>query len=323
MNEFQFIAELLKPFARNEGAAGLQDDVARLETSSKPTIITTDTIIEGRHFRRGDPWGSVGQKLVRVNVSDCLAKAALPTSCLLNLTWNRAHSEVDLRAFVEGLGTDLQAFGIELLGGDTTSHDGPSVFSLTLIGTCERDEGPIRRSGAEVGDDLWVSGFVGDAGLGLDLRDVDGPDAEYLNQSYLIPNLPDQKIASLVSRFANASMDVSDGLIADAGHIAKASGLAIEIEFAAVPVSSHARHYLGGQLSDDAILRLVTAGDDYQTLFTAAKPRRQQIEALSLEIGVKLTRIGRIRDGVNVFCRGQGGGLINPSASGWQHDLFE
>lgn len=318
MKEFDFISELLAPLADGKSALNLTDDVALLSTGTTQEIVTTDTIVENRHFRSTDPWSTVGQKLVRVNVSDCLAKAAVPRSCLINITWNRSHGEEALRDFVSGVRQDLRHFAITLLGGDTTSHDGPAVFSLTLFGACQ-SHGPIRRNGARPGDDVWVSGVIGDAGLGLQ-TDADQKNA--LSLAYLVPQLPELSIVSLLADHAHASMDVSDGLIADIAHMSKASEVLVELDLTKIPVSAAVREHMGSSLTNASVLRLAGYGDDYQVLFTAAAEERDQIAARAAAENLKLTRIGDVRTGAGVVCRYTDGRVARPEASGWQHSLF-
>lgn len=323
MNEFEFIEKLLRPIVNDQGSVGLTDDVAILTGDSGTQIITTDTLVEGRHFRVGDPWISVGQKLVRVNVSDCLAKAAYPKACLFNLTWNTSGTKQNLIDLITGLKRDLDRYAINLIGGDTTSHQAPCVLSLTLIGVCGRPEGPVRRSGAMPGSDIWMTGNIGESYLGLSVKDNTKPGAKALQDRFLVPELADPVIVQALERFAEASMDISDGLIADAGHMAKASNLMLEIDIENVPVSEAARRYLGGDLNTETRLRLCNGGDDYQVLFTAKTEHRDAVSAFAETKGLKLTRIGRTRVGEGVQCSGPDGKVLKTLTQGWQHQLSE
>lgn len=308
---------------RDEGSVGLTDDVAVLKAHSGAQIITTDTLVEGRHFRVGDPWMSVGQKLVRVNVSDCLAKAAYPKACLFNLTWNTGGTEQNLVDLITGMKRDLDRYGISLIGGDTTSHAGPCVLSLTLIGVCARPEGPVRRSGAIPGSDIWVTGNIGDSCLGLLVEDETLPGAKTLQDRYLVPELADPVTVELISRFAEASMDISDGLIADAGHMARASNLMMEIDIGKVPVSEAAQRYLGNHLNTETRLRLCSGGDDYQVLLTCRAEDREAVSGFAETNSLKLTRIGRTRSGEGVQCHGPDGEVLKTLTPGWQHDMSQ
>ncbi len=321
MNEKAFIEDVLRPLIRSEEAAEFRDDVAVLRPSSHPQIITTDTLIEGRHFRIGDGWASVAIKLVRVNVSDCLAKGALPARCLLNISWNAARSFEALREFVSGLATELETFQIDLIGGDTTSHDGPVVLSLTLIGECLGENGPVRRQGAKPGDQVWVSGTIGDAFLGLHCADPKTDVQAALNERYLRPALANPCIAELISSYASSSMDVSDGLVIDALQIAKASNCRLVIRLEDVPVSDEAGVYLSE--TGFTIRDLVGGGDDYQVLFTASAEQSESILSFARENNLRLTSIGCVEDGVGVRCLESGNDVTESLKAGWQHNLTD
>ena len=321
MNEKAFIEDVLRPLIRSEEAAEFRDDVAVLRPSSHPQIITTDTLIEGRHFRIGDDWASVAVKLVRVNVSDCLAKGALPTRCLLNLSWNAQRSFESLRAFVSGLATELETFQIDLIGGDTTSHDGPVVLSLTLIGECLSSDGPVRRQGARPGDQVWVSGSIGDAFLGLHCANPKTDVQNALNERYLRPVLPNASIADLISSYASSSMDVSDGLVIDAQQIAKASNCGLVIDLDEVPVSDEARAYLSE--TGLTIRDLVGGGDDYQVLFSASPEQSEAILSFARQNNLRLTCIGRVEVGAGVRCLEGGVDVTESLKAGWQHNLTD
>lgn len=323
MNEFEFIEKYLKPLITAGGAAKLEDDVAILKPFSGPQIVTTDTIVEARHFRATDPWDTIGKKLVRVNVSDCIAKGALPRACLLNLTWNRGLGEDALACFIAGLANDLSMFGIELLGGDTTSHSGPAVFSLTLFGECLRDTGPVRRNSAGIGDDLWVTGTIGDAGIGLDLAEGETQASRELRDKYLTPELQDMLIAHLVSEFASASMDVSDGLLQDASHICSVSGVGVEIELTDIPISNAAERHFQKNLDADDIIRLASMGDDYQVLFSANRDQAAEILTTAKANGLRVTKIGRTIAGRYVSTVYRGERVEKTLTGGWQHSMCE
>lgn len=296
----------------------LRDDVSLLpEPGSGRQIITTDTLVEGVHFLADDPLDTVGQKLVRVNVSDILAKGAFPKAALFNLTWPKGRSEQELRALISGLGRSIPG-QFPLIGGDTTSTNGPVVLSLTLIGEC-LGAGPVRRSGAEAGDDIWVSGTIGDAYLGLKVRLGELSPDDALVRAYQIPQIPDVSIARCVAEFAGAAIDVSDGLLADIGHIAEQSGLRAELLQDNVPFSDEARRILGDGDSGFQIADLLSGGDDYQSLFTARIGKRSDIEAFCAETGEKITRIGRMVEGEGVVLLDASESPVNFLTTGWQH----
>ncbi|MBY0421543.1 MAG: thiamine-phosphate kinase, partial [Parvularculaceae bacterium] len=165
-SEFDIIAAHFAPLARDPGAFGLKDDVALLPKGEH--VVTKDMIIEGVHYLASDPLDFVARKLLRVNLSDLAAKGAKPIGYFLACAWSKKTAPADIALFAEGLRTDQDQFRISLFGGDTTRQKGtgPVVLSATFFGTPPR-AGVIPRAGAASGDDLWVSGTIGDAGLGL------------------------------------------------------------------------------------------------------------------------------------------------------------
>ncbi|MEZ5938962.1 MAG: thiamine-phosphate kinase [Hyphomonadaceae bacterium] len=322
MDEFDLIRTLFAPLAQSPGAQGLTDDVAELTTLGR-VIVTTDTIVEGVHFRPEDPLDTVAAKLVRVNVSDVLAKGAEPREALLNLTWPKGRDAGALAVFAKRFGEELAHWGARLVGGDTTATDGPLVLSLTLTGVCAQ-RGPVRRSGAQAGDEVWVTGTIGDGWLGLQaargrLSGLDSSALAWLESRYRVPETPPLAVAALIATHATASMDVSDGLVADAEHLASASGVAMKVEAAAIPVSAPARTWLARR---DADLRaLLTGGDDYQCLFTAPPQSAAAILEAAAGGAVEVARIGRVLAGAGVEILDPQGEAISFEGKGWRHSM--
>jgi thiamine-monophosphate kinase len=314
MDEFDLIRRYFAPLATSPGADGLRDDVAEIVPG---LIATKDAIVEGIHFLPDDPIGTVAQKLVRVNVSDIIAKGGKPDAALLALVWPKSRPVSQIDDFSRALGADLQRWGAHLVGGDTTATDGPLTLSLTLLGRVGA-RGPVRRSGAKAGDDIWVSGTIGDGWLGLKAAtgafgQLGAEARSYLVARYRVPQPPRLPMAGLVAGHANASIDISDGLVADAGHIAEASGLALVIEAAKVPLSAAGHGFLTNAKAD--LIALLTGGDDYQTLFTAPSSARSAIEAS----GETVTRIGRVVEGEGVRLLDASGAAIPVANPGWKH----
>ncbi len=334
MKEADVIHRLLAPLATSSGANGLTDDVARLDLTGKAHIITTDTLVEGVHFQPWDPPFTIAQKLVRVNVSDCLAKGALPVSATFNLAWPEARSENELQDLVAGFGEDLARFSISLIGGDTVSIFGPMVLTLTLIGEC-RDGGPVRRSGARAGDALYVSGTIGDAGLGLAFNqtapsDVAGSFSDgdersrartRLVNAYRVPALPNMAIADLVARYASASMDISDGLIVDASKLADASKVKLTMDLEAMPVSPAARHVLGKPPTIEERQMLATSGDDYQVLMSVSNAWEADFLEEISGTDLQMTRIGFASVGSGFALTDATGAPLDMVKSGYEHSL--
>lgn len=315
MDEFDLIRRYFAPLATSSGAYQLRDDVAQVAPGM---IATADAIVEGVHFLPDDPIETVAQKLVRVNVSDIVAKGGKPDAALLSLVWPKGRPHAELQDFARGLGKDLARWGAHLAGGDTTSTDGPLTLSLTLLGRVG-ERGPVRRSGAKAGDDVWVSGTVGDGWLGLmaakgAFGQLSAEARNLLVSRYRVPEPPRLAFADLVAKHAHASVDVSDGLVADAGHVAEASGVAIAIEADSVPLSAVGEAYLKNGKVD--LRALLTGGDDYQTLFTAPQTARAEIESS----GETVSRIGRVEAGDAVRVLGTSGEpLVFENRGGWRH----
>ena len=291
MDEFDLIRRYFAPLATSQGADGLNDDVAEIAPG---LIATKDAIVEGIHFLADDPLESVAQKLLRVNVSDIIAKGGKPDAALLALVWPKGRPHEQLEGFARGLRKDLARWGAHLVGGDTTSTDGPLTLTLTLMGKVGA-RGPVRRSGAKAGDDVWVTGVIGDGWLGLQaatgkLGQLSAEAANLLVSKYRVPEPPRLAFADVVAAHATASIDVSDGLVADAGHIAQASGVAILIRAADVPLSPAVQSYVDN--ARVAFAQILTGGDDYQTLFTAPPSARAAITGA--------TRIGEVSAGQGV-----------------------
>lgn len=268
MDEFGIIAGYFAPLA-GEGAFGLKDDAAVLAAwAGHDLVVTTDAIAEGTDFFAFDPPDSIAQKALRVNLSDLAAKGAQPAHYLLNLALPHTITPDWLAAFAQGLARDQQAFGISLLGGDTAATDGALSIAVTAFGFVPQGR-MVRRAGARAGDAVYVTGTIGDSGGGLAIfrrekHTLDDADRDVLIARYRVPQ-PPVDFAPRLRDIASAAIDVSDGLIADLGHLASASGMRIIVDGAAVPLSTPLRALWG----TDTLLRAVTAGDDYQIAFTA------------------------------------------------------
>lgn len=269
MDEFGIIAKYFAPLA-GEGAFGLTDDVALLpQRPGHELVVTTDAIVGDVDFFGFDPPSTVARKALRVNLSDLAAKGAEPVHYLLNLSLPHTVTPDWLAGFADGLAQDQKLYGVTLLGGDTGATDGPLSISVTAFGFVPEGK-MIRRSGARVGDHVYVTGTMGDSGGGLAIfrrepHSLSDADRDALIARYRVPE-PPVSFAAALRDIAHASVDVSDGLIADLGHIASASGVRIAVDGALVPVSVPLRALWG----ENALQRAVTAGDDYQIAFTAS-----------------------------------------------------
>lgn len=288
MDEFERIARYFAPLARSPGAHGLSDDVATLGDGNGQTIITTDCLVEGVHFLPDDPVDSLARKLVRVNVSDVIAKGAQPDEALLTLGWPSGRSEAEMSAFAVALGAELEAWRASLIGGDSVSAPDALFLSLTLTGRCLSPLGPVLRSGAKIGDDIWVTGQIGWGAIGLEAarRGNDPDDIARYREPVLAP----LSGAHLVSTNATACMDVSDGLVGDLAKLCDASEVGADLHLDAVRYARRPRD------REDAIA-MATGGDDYQILMTSPPERRSAIERWMDDTDWPVTRIGTIRKG--------------------------
>lgn len=321
--EFQLIADVFAPLAEgNPGAFGLTDDAAiSAPGEGFVHVFTMDTMVEGTHYLPDDPPADVARKLLRVNLSDLAAMAADPVSYLLSLSLGTTADREWIAAFAQGLAQDQQSYGVHLAGGDTTSGGDRTVLSLTAIG----DAAPaavLRRNGAADGHDIWVSGSIGDAGLGLmalrgECDALNAEDRGALADRYRLPR-PRVSLGIALRGIAHAAADVSDGLIADLGHICRASDLGAEIDLETIPLSVAAARAIEAKLTTR--LACATAGDDYELVFTAPSQAASAVEAAAIEAGTAVARIGRISataEGVAVMDAGKP--VDVGSDGGWRH----
>lgn len=270
-------------------------------------------LVEGVHFLPTDPPADVAWKLVAVNLSDLAAKGARPRAVLLGYTLGEEAWDV---AFVAGLSAALAAMDVALLGGDTvTGARAGRVLSLTALGDAPACGAPSR-GGAHAGDELWVSGAIGDAGPGLRIAkgEIEGPAA--LLARYRRPT-PRTALGIAFAPHVSAMMDVSDGLLIDASRIGSASGVALAIDLDAIPLSAAFSQAVG--TSRDARLMAATAGDDYELLFTVAPGAAQLLEPIALASGTSLTRIGQVADGAGLVLSDASGPFPLPYRLGYEH----
>lgn len=299
LDEFELIERYFAPLAKGEpGAFGLTDDAAELMIApGKRAVVTTDAIISGIHFPVTEDARTIASRLVRVNLSDLAAKGAVPRAYTLVLALPDSTTPEWIAAFAQGLADEQHRFGITLIGGDTTRSDSALMLSLTMIGEVSENT-MILRSGASVGDDIYVSGTIGDATLGRALMEenINTPDdaaRAYLIGRFRTPN-PRVEVGLRLVGLASAAADISDGLVADLNHICNASRVCADVELERVPLSVPAQRLV----TDNQPLRitLLTGGDDYELVFTAPTSVSERLQQLAVQSGVELTRIGRVVD---------------------------
>lgn len=240
MKEFELIEKLLRPLA-GKNSAGLADDCAHFGGY----VITKDMLLSGVHFFADDDAYDLARKALRVNLSDLASCGAEPFGFLLGLALPKNTGDEWLKKFTAGLKADIEEFKFQLLGGDTTMHEGELAISVTAIGKAAN---PITRSGAKAGDNIFVSGNIGDGYIGLKKR----------AGKYLLPE-PRIELGKNLHGVATACIDISDGLLADLGHICEASRLGAELDSRAIPISS----------KEYPLMELITSGDDYELCFTS------------------------------------------------------
>jgi thiamine-monophosphate kinase len=332
LNEFELIARYFAPLAASEaGSFGLTDDAAALSVDpGKDFVTTTDMIVAGVHFFSDDPPATLGVKLLGVNLSDLAAMGARPRAYLLSIAlpndWSDSVRERWLAEFTDGLRAVQREFGIALIGGDTVATPGPLTLNVTAFGETPKSA-QLRRSGARPGDGLYVTGTIGDAALGLaclqgEIESALEADRDYLVDRYRRPR-PRVAVGLSLAGLATAAADISDGLIADLGHICKASGVVMEIEKGAIPLSDPVRRIIEQQ--PDHCETVLSGGDDYELAFTIAPSEEPKIPSLARNSGIPITRIGLVREcasGENfpdVRLIDGGTHLRGPTAAGYKH----
>jgi len=312
--EFARIARHFRPLA-GTGALDLADDAALFDPPpGLQLVLAAEAMVAGVHFLPDDPPDLVARKLLRTNLSDLAAMGADPLGYLLTVSVPRAAPDAWFAAFAGGLAADQAEFSLKLLGGDTTSTPGPISLSLTILGTVPPGEA-LRRNGARPGDEVWVSGTIGDGALGLlaaqgRLADPDG----FLADRYRLPR-PRLALGCGLRGVATACLDVSDGLVQDLGHLCRAGNLAAVIEQQLVPTSAAAAALGGGHVT-----RCLTGGDDYELAFAAPVAQAAAVMAAGQAAGVRVTRIGYFVAGEPAVRVMKADGAQLPLASaGWDH----
>jgi len=321
-DEFALIAELFAPLSASyPGALSLTDDAALMDVpSGRQLVLTMDSMVAGVHFFADDPPDLIARKLIRVNLSDLAAKGAQPFAIMLSAAFPHATDGVWLRRFAQGLAEDCRAFSIALIGGDTVATPGPLTLTLTAFGQVPQGRA-LLRSGAVAGDQIWLSGSLGDSALGLVARQGGLPHLstscrDHLIARYLLPE-PRVTIGPGLIGLAHAGMDVSDGLIQDVGHMARQSGLAAEIRVDLLPLSPPAQTALAADNS--CLATILGGGDDYEVLFTAPQSEAGAIQRLAAHTGIALTVIGTMGAGQGVRVVDRDGNAVAVAHEGWRH----
>ena len=318
-SEFDIIRRYFKRTV-TQAVLGIGDDAALIKaTDNTELAISTDTLVCGKHFFADtDPY-KLGYKSLAVNLSDMAAMGAKPRWVLLALTLPDnlvQHNKAWLSEFSAGFFALANSHHVELIGGDTTS--GPLNIGVQIIGEVEVGKA-LRRSGAKLNDDIWISGRLGDAALALNHE---------LHQITLEPNEIAECLPALLTptvrvglgqrliSLTHSAIDISDGLVADLGHILAASEKAAYINMTDIPCSPVLKKYLQQSL----VMRcLLAGGDDYELCFTAPKINREKIENISAELAIPLTRIGEILSGEGLIVKDAKGSAITLDTKGYDH----
>lgn len=289
-SEFDLIARY---FTRpTPGAAlGVGDDCALLApTAGMQLAVSSDMLLEGRHFFPQDSPAGIGHKSLAVNLSDLAAMGAVPRWATLSIALPGV-DEAWLKAFARGFFRMADAHGIELVGGDTTR--GALAIAITVMGEVPPGQA-LQRSGAQAGDEVWVSGQIGSAALALAYRQgrlfMEQIDAAKVLPALYLPQ-PRVALGIALRGIVRGAIDISDGLLADLGHILHASQVGAVLEFARVPVAAVTQDYLENPAVQECVL---AGGDDYELCFTAAAEQHDAVLAAGVQAGVAVTRIGHV-----------------------------
>ena len=309
--EFDLIARIrARAGTRADVMLGIGDDAALLAPPpGRHLVVTADTLNDGIHFPRGTSPADIGWKALAVNLSDLASMGAEPAWCTLSLSLPQSDAAW-IDEFLDGFVALAADHGIVLVGGDTTR--GPLSISVTAMGFVDAGRA-LRRDGARVGDDIWVTGTLGDAAGALALLERRPIDALRVRLDRPTPRV---EAGRALVGVASACVDVSDGLLADLGHVAARSGVSARVEIDALPVSDALR------AAFDAATRLpmqASGGDDYELCFTAPANARAGVAALASSLDLRITRIGRMVAGEGVHPVRADGEPWTPPRRGYDH----
>ncbi len=321
MSEFEVIEKHFRSLTMGRaGTAELLDDAATIEIpDGYELVITSDTLNEGVHFFDGEDPENIARKALRVNLSDLVAMAATPLCYQLNIAFPEKPSDKWLESFSKALHEDNRLYNIYCSGGDTTSIKGGGLsISITAMGIVPKGCA-LRRSGAKAGDFIVITGCVGDAALGLKTLQESHEQKLYEDSvsRYLVPQ-PRIEASNIIRRYAGAATDISDGLIADCLHIAKASGLGAEIDIEKIKFSQCVNRAIDNRFF--SIEEAVTGGDDYELILSVSDVNLESLMGGLRKINLNPMVIGRFLDSkLGVSFVNSGTLNIDISNLGWQH----
>jgi thiamine-monophosphate kinase len=317
MNEFTIIEKYFVPLASGKGSLNLKDDAALIQTPlGHELVITKDALVQGVHFIGNEEPSEIARKGLRVNLSDLAAMGAEPFGYFLALMTPSSVDENWFRSFTAGLKVDQELYGITLLGGDTTRIPGPLSFSITALGFVPAGQA-LKRGGANPGDNIYVSGTIGDSALGLKIAQNEWQHSDsFLLQRYNLPE-PRVELGMALKHIATACMDISDGLMQDLRHICNCSGTGAVIQKDLIPLSKQAKTLLSQMHNADEII--LAGGDDYELLFTASPFVSEALEAIAHKTNVPITSIGKITENKDIELLNNEGSRIHLSKWGYDH----
>ncbi|MCW8973772.1 MAG: thiamine-phosphate kinase [Gammaproteobacteria bacterium] len=302
---------------RDDVLLGVGDDAALLKLPPGMQLaVSIDTLVAGRHFPADTAAEAIGHKALAVNLSDMAAMGAEPAWATLALTLPEP-DPIFIEAFAGGFFRLAQAYGIELVGGDTVR--GPLTVTVQIHGLVPDGEA-LLRSGACPGDYLYITGNLGDAGGGLGLRQGGNcSDSQAAAELLARLDYPEPRVAEgcALRGVASAAIDISDGLLADLGHILERSGCAAEIDLGALPLSPALRGCVTNQ--QERLKLALSAGDDYELCFAVPPHRRSELEALSRSWSCAVSCIGRVSEGAGITLKGEGSDALQGLVAGFDH----
>ena len=307
LKEIEFIKNYIKNGSKQtKHSLNFEDDIAIVDNYA----YSTDTISEDIHFFSDDDPKTIAKKLIRVNISDLISKGVKPKFCLLNFSSGKLINQKWLDSFFKSFHQDLKSYNLNLIGGDTISTKNKTVLSLTIFGPVKSKK-IIKRSTAKFSDFIYVSGTIGDAFIGMSIKKkqikFDKNAKEILISKYLVPE-PQTNLTNLIRNKANASTDISDGLLNDLNNICTTSKLGAEIKFSSIPKSKEVIRFLNTYKRYEK--QILTGGDDYQILFTGPK---------GLDKYKNVTKIGQMtrKKGVKIIDKN-----FNNLLEGFTHSLY-
>jgi thiamine-monophosphate kinase len=319
--EDKLIARYFAPLATDPGALGLSDDAAFVKPPPGcDLVLTADAIVGGVHFFNDDPAQTIAAKAMRVNLSDLAAKGAKPLGFLVSVALPKDIDEQWLAGFASGLREDAATYKCPLFGGDTVRTSGPLMVSVSMFGSVPEGR-MVRRAGAEPGDKIFITGSIGDAVLGLGLRNgaawlLTDAQRDHLAVRYLLP-LPRNALAETVLHYASAAMDVSDGLAGDLAKLMRVSGVSAAIDVTRVPLSDAACAVIAADPA--AFAKALSGGDDYEILCTVPSKNVDRIRVAAMAARVAVAEIGTVGGGEGARFHDAQGNVLAFESSSFSH----